>query len=79
MRPREEGWSRELLHHSYSTIGTLLDPAKYVHETKVVTAGAKFAVHMAPGGGFVVTGCSGGLENKVSLLAHEGIEMFESQ
>ena len=31
-----------------------VEPAKYVHETKVVKAGDKFAVHMAPGGGFVV-------------------------
>ena len=31
-----------------------VEPAKYVHEKKVVKAGDKFAVHMAPGGGFVV-------------------------
>ena len=31
-----------------------VEPTKYVHEKKVVKAGDKFAVHMAPGGGFVV-------------------------
>ena len=31
-----------------------VEPVKYVHEKKVVKAGDKFAVHMAPGGGFVV-------------------------
>ena len=31
-----------------------VEPTKYVHETKGGKAGDKFAVHMAPGGGFVV-------------------------
>ena len=30
------------------------DPTKYIHETKAIKAGEKFALKMAPGGGFVV-------------------------